>query len=286
MGVRKVPKGARRNCLWHVWGPVENPTFKKARSAILAPAARQVPYSGRVKRLALLLPLALAACGHVVVPPGALPPLRESALGETLVFSGTAQNWTAGQTAQVRFEQMMVGSVRADGTFSVSIQVSPSYLTEPEPLLLPTPAGGEERACSLQTISVSDAGARTYRLDSFLLVAGAAQSLAPQTSPAVPAPLLLREQGDTRVVLVYADRDVRVSGQKSCTGKFWPWNASSATWAQGSSINVFLRRGWNTVALTQKYLGENKWQLVVQGGDTEPATPWQYNGVPLLGGGT
>lgn len=238
-----------------------------------------------MKRLALLLPLALAACGHVVVPPGALPPLRESALGETLVLSGMAQNWTAGQTAQIRFEQTPVGTVRADGTFGVSIQASPSSLAEPLPWLLPTPAGGEERACALQTVTLSDAQARMYRLDSFLLLTGAAQSLGPQTSPAVPAPLLLREQGDTKVVLVYADRDVRVSGQKSCTGKFWPWNASSADWAQGSSINVFLRRGWNTVTLTQKDLGENRWQLVVRGGETEPPTPWRYNGVPLLGGG-
>lgn len=238
-----------------------------------------------MKRLALLLPLALAACGHVVVPPGALPPLRESALGETLVLSGTAQNWTAGRTAQIRFEQTTVGTVRTYGIFSVSIQVSPSSLAEPLPWLLPTPGGGEERACSIQTVSVSDAQARMYRLDNLLLTAGAAQSLGPQMSPVPPMPMLLREQGDTKVVLVYADRDVRVSGQKSCTGKFWPWNASSADWAQGSSINVFLRRGWNTVTLTQKDLGENRWQLVVQGGETEPSTPWRYNGVPLLGGG-
>ncbi|BDP41896.1 hypothetical protein DAETH_18650 [Deinococcus aetherius] len=230
----------------------------------------------------LLLPLVLAACQSVgVVTPEELPPLRESALGEPLEFSGDVENWTAGQTAPVLVGQTTVGLVRSDGTLSVSAQPAPLSLAEVEDVLLPAPGGGEERACSLRTLTFSAQAARAYRVSGLNLAASESRALVPQTSPVPPSPMLLRSRGETQVVLVYVDRDVRISGQKSCTGKYWPWDASASTWARGSSINVFLRKGWNTVSITEKYLGENKWQLVVQGGDTTPATPWRYNGVPL-----
>lgn len=252
-----------------------------------APGTEEVVYREGVRRLPLLLlPLALVACQRVaVVPPEELPPLRESALGERLELSGRAGNWTLGQTAQLQVAQTNVGTVRADGTFTVSAQLTPSFLTAVEVVLLPLPFSGEERTCSLRTLTRSDPAARASRVDGFNLTRGSATTVRPQLSPVPPMPMLLREQASgqvvQRVLLVYVDRDVRISGQKSCTGKYWPWDASSGTWTRDSSINVFLRRGWNTVTMTEKFLGGDKSQLTVQGGDTAPLTPWRYNGVPL-----
>ncbi len=192
-------------------------------------------------------------------------------MGEMLTLSGTVENWEAGRTAEVHYGPAHLGTVQGDGTLTVAAPFVPFNLfSGAEEVLLPSVIGAD---CALDTVTVSNRQARAEGLVSLPL--GLAPT--PQTSPAPPMPMLLRRQGETRVVLVYVDRDVRVSGQKSCTGESWSWSPPPTSWARSAAINVFLRKGWNTVSITEKDLGENRRQLVVQGGDTEPPTPWRFS---------
>jgi len=236
-----------------------------------------------MKRLGLLLlSLALAGCQQQPMDLNSLPPPRESALGETLTLSGTAENWTPAAPAQIRFEQAVVGNVNSDGTFSLSISAKPPYLFPAQSVLLPVISlGGKELDCTVNTIVASSPEAQVYRMDGLTLSPVSATSLAPQLTPAYPHPQLVRTQGETTVSLIYADRDVRISGGKTCTVQDWPWDANAHLSVQTSTINVQLRRGWNTVSLRQQRSQGNRLDLAVEGGEGQTVTPWRYNGVPL-----
>lgn len=220
----------------------------------------------------------------------ALPPLRESFLGETLSLSGTVENWPAGQTAEISFGGKIVGSVTEDGRFGVEAKELPPYTGPAVESLLPLPVLAEQIGCNSGTLFTSDPAARVYWSDRLELTQGGPSGLRPQLSPAVPFPALRRspewgldwDRDKPLLALVYADRDVRLSGWRVCTGTYnTAWHAPGP-WRQTALVNVQLRHGWNDVTMTYRELGQENGELTVQGSDTRSAAPWWYNGVPFF----
>lgn len=245
-----------------------------------------------MKRVLMLGVAALGLVGCQQSPrPSAteLPPLRQSFLGETLNLSGTASDWPAGQTAQIRLEQQAVGMVGEDGHFSVMAEVVPSYTRPAVEALLPLPTFAEQETCAPGTFATSDAAARVSWSADLLLFPSAPRSLAPQLSPVPPFPALRRspewglswDWDKPHPLLVYADRDVRLSGWKVCTGKYGTTWHAPGTWQQTFLVNVQLRRGWNDVTMTRREVGKETYTLTVEGSDPGSPVPWRYNGVPF-----
>ena len=144
------------------------------------------------------------------------------------------------------------GDISQDGQFAITSAIAPDqkFLRQAQYLYV------DPNSCT-SSISVSDYNARVATAHFFILDKNSGQGVGVASFGYDAAKNARLDPGDYQVSLIFADRDLTISGESTCNQK----DPNGNPFTDGRKYNLSLKKGWNIVTEKILEVGASSWKV-------------------------